>query len=67
MPRSCSKSIPIADLPEAAITYDARRTRSSMARAGSKTGRQKTAVKVGVGNGTKIQSSKASHKVAPPS
>ena len=43
-------------LPEAAITYDAQKNAFvDVLAPGSKTGRQKTQVKVGVGNGTKIQ------------
>ena len=43
-------------VPEAAITYDAQKNAFvDVLAPGSKTGRQKTPVKVGVGNGTKIQ------------
>jgi HlyD family secretion protein len=43
-------------VPEAAITYDAQKNAFvDVLAPGSKTGRQKTQVKVGVGNGTKIQ------------
>ena len=43
-------------VPEAAITYDAQKNAFvDLLAPGSKTGRQKTQVKVGVGNGTKIQ------------
>jgi HlyD family secretion protein len=43
-------------VPEAAITYDAQKNAFvDLLTPGSKTGRQKTQVKVGVGNGTKIQ------------
>ena len=43
-------------VPEAAITYDAQKNAFvDVLSPGSKTGRQKTQVKVGVGNGTRIQ------------
>ncbi len=43
-------------VPEAAITYDAQKNAFvEVAAPGTKTGRKKTAVKLGVGNGTKIQ------------
>jgi HlyD family secretion protein len=43
-------------VPEAAITYDAQKNAFvDVLAPGSKTGKQKTQVKVGVGNGTKIQ------------
>jgi HlyD family secretion protein len=43
-------------IPEAAVTYDAqKRAFVDLAAPGTKTGRRKTAVKLGVGNGTKIQ------------
>ncbi len=43
-------------VPEAAVTYDAEKNAFvDVLAPGSKTGRQKTQVKVGVGNGTKIQ------------
>jgi len=43
-------------IPEAAVTYDSqKRAFVDLAAPGTKTGRSKTAVKLGVGNGTKIQ------------
>ena len=43
-------------IPEAAVTYDAQKQASvEVVTPGAKNGRQKTPVKVGVGNGTKIQ------------
>jgi HlyD family secretion protein len=43
-------------LPEAAITYDAKKTAFvDVLAPGTKTGKKKAEVKVGVGNGTKIQ------------
>lgn len=43
-------------IPEAAVTYDSqKRAFVDLAAPGTKTGRRKTAVKLGVGNGTKIQ------------
>ena len=43
-------------VPEAAVTYDAQKNAFvEVAAPGTKTGRQKIAVKLGVGNGTKIQ------------
>ena len=43
-------------IPEAAITYDARKNAFvDVAAPGTKTGRKKTAIKVGVGNGTRIE------------
>ena len=58
-------------LPEAAVTYDAqKRAFVDVAAPGTKTGRKKVAVKVGVSNGTKIQivdGLKAGDKVVLPS
>ena len=43
-------------VPEAAVTYDAQKNASvDVVAPGTKTGRKKTPVKLGVGNGTKIQ------------
>ena len=43
-------------IPEAAITYDAsKKAFVDVAAPGTRTGRKKTAIKVGVGNGTKIE------------
>ena len=43
-------------MPESAITYDAQKRASvDVVAAGAKGGRKKTPVKLGVGNGTKIQ------------
>jgi HlyD family secretion protein len=43
-------------VPEAAVTYDAKKNASvDVVAAGTKTGRRRTAIKVGVGNGTKIE------------
>ena len=43
-------------IPEAAITYDAKKAASvNVVAPGTKTGRKKTPIKVGVGNGTKIE------------
>jgi HlyD family secretion protein len=43
-------------IPEAAVSYDAQKAASVMLAApGSKTGRKKAPIKVGVGNGTKIE------------
>src|SRR5438067_2147974 len=43
-------------IPEAAITYDAKKAASvNVVAAGAKTGRKKIPIKVGVGNGTKIE------------
>jgi len=43
-------------IPEAAITYDAKKAASvSLVAPGTKTGRKKIPIKVGVGNGTKIE------------
>ena len=43
-------------IPEAAITYDAKKNAFvDVAAPGTKTGRKKTQIKVGVGNGTKIE------------
>jgi HlyD family secretion protein len=43
-------------IPEAAVTYDARRNAFvDVADPGAKNGRKKVAIKVGVGNGTKTQ------------
>jgi HlyD family secretion protein len=58
-------------IPEAAVTYDSqKRAFVDLAAPGTKTGRSKTAVKLGVGNGTKIQildGLKAGDKVVLPS
>jgi HlyD family secretion protein len=58
-------------LPEAAVTYDAqKRAFVDVAAPGTKTGRKKVPVKVGVSNGTKIQivdGLKAGDKVVLPS
>jgi HlyD family secretion protein len=58
-------------IPEAAVTYDSqKRAFVDLAAPGTKTGRNKTAVKLGVGNGTKIQildGLKAGDKVVLPS
>jgi len=43
-------------IPEAAVTYDATKAASvNVVAPGTKTGRKKTTIKVGVGNGTKIE------------
>jgi len=43
-------------VPEAAVTYDAQKNASvDVADPASKTGRRRIAVKLGVGNGTKVQ------------
>jgi HlyD family secretion protein len=43
-------------IPEAAVTYDAQKQAFvDVAAPGTKTGRKKTPIKLGVGNGTKIQ------------
>src|SRR5215813_13362777 len=43
-------------VPEAAVTYDAKKNASvDVVAPGTKTGRKRTAIKVGVGNGTKIE------------
>jgi len=43
-------------IPEAAVTYDAQKAASvSLVAPGAKTGRKKVSIKVGVGNGTKIE------------
>jgi HlyD family secretion protein len=43
-------------IPEAAVTYDAQKAASvSLVAPGTKTGRKKVSIKVGVGNGTKIE------------
>jgi len=43
-------------IPEAAVTYDAKKAASvDVVAPGTKTGRKKTPIKVGVGNGTKIE------------
>ena len=43
-------------VPEAAITYDGQKNAFvNVVSAGSKTGRQKLPVKIGIGNGTKIE------------
>jgi HlyD family secretion protein len=43
-------------IPEAAVTYDAKKAASvNVVAPGTKTGRKKTPIKVGVGNGTKIE------------
>jgi HlyD family secretion protein len=43
-------------IPEAAVTYDAKKAPSvDVVAPGTKTGRRKTPIKVGVGNGTKIE------------
>ena len=43
-------------IPEAAVTYDAKKAAFvDVVAPGTKTGRKKTAIKVGVGNGTKIE------------
>ena len=58
-------------IPEAAVTYDAQKHAFvDVAAPGTKTGRKKTAVTLGVGNGTKIQvldGLKAGDKVVLPS
>jgi len=58
-------------VPESAITYDAEKNAFvNVAAPGTKTGRKKVAVKVGIGNGTKIQivdGVKAGDKVVLPS
>jgi HlyD family secretion protein len=58
-------------IPEAAVTYDAQKQAFvDVAAPGTKTGRKRTAVKLGVGNGTKIQvldGLKAGDKVVLPS
>jgi len=43
-------------VPEAAITYDAQKNAYvNVVAPGTKTGRQKVAVKIGIGNGTRIE------------
>jgi HlyD family secretion protein len=43
-------------IPEAAITYDAQKNAFvEIVAAGAKNGRKKVAIKIGIGNGTKMQ------------
>ena len=57
MPRSSSRSSPSSLLvPEAAVIYDSSRNASvDVADPGARNGRRRVPVKVGVGNGTRIQ------------